>query len=685
MKREICMALTVVLMGCSGGRTEKEPESYNYKRGCEAASDGNTDEAMKYFQEEVDENPKNGYAWAWIQCMYRDKEEYGEALSAGAKALKYLPRRDHYYVAFTHATQAKVYYAMDETEKALGEVTKALKVEPKNEDYLSMRGGLLWEMDEYAKSNADYEKLIQLTPGATDGYMGKGRNLLEMAQYDEAIELFTYASKLDSDLSQAYSFRASAYLSKGNNHAAAQDIVKSLEMDGNNRSFFIMQDANDTCYRELVVMMKMKANIPGAERDKWTYYQGVLHQRQKHYHKAIESYKESAALEATAAVYENIADCYDQLGNYPMALRYIDLAIAQDSTDDGFIQSKADLLYNNGEGEKAVAEMSRFVERRPNFYGGYYRRGFFKDNMLDVDGAIEDYTYAITLKDDYAYAYLGRGDMYIQKGDTAAARADYEQAARLDSVIGKTGDCRQYALLMLGMPDSAEVHMKRILAQDSTAGNYYDAACLMCKMGRLTEALGYLQKSFEKGFRRFAHIERDDDLDALRGMEEYKAMIDTWKKKFADESNEDAENDILVALPETVEMETTEVPFKKEGSMMKISCTINDLPLHFIFDTGASDVSISEVEANFMLKNGYLTRSDVQGKAHYSTADGSVHEGTVLNLRHVKFGGLELNNVKASVVKSQKAPLLLGQSIFERLGRIEIDNESRVVKVTHKK
>ena len=57
----------------------------------------------------------------------------------------------------------------------------------------------------------------------------------------------------------------------------------------------------------------------------------------------------------------------------------------------------------------------------------------------------------------------------------------------------------------------------------------------------------------------------------------------------------------------------------------------------------------------------------------------------VLNMRHVNFGGLELRNVKASVVKSQKAPLLLGQSVLERLGRIEIDNEGRVVKVTHVK
>ena len=60
---------------------------------------------------------------------------------------------------------------------------------------------------------------------------------------------------------------------------------------------------------------------------------------------------------------------------------------------------------------------------------------------------------------------------------------------------------------------------------------------------------------------------------------------------------------------------------------------------------------------------------------YYQTADGNISEGTVINLKHVNFGGLELTDVKASVVKSQKAPLLLGQSVFGRLGKIEIDND----------
>lgn len=65
-------------------------------------------------------------------------------------------------------------------------------------------------------------------------------------------------------------------------------------------------------------------------------------------------------------------------------------------------------------------------------------------------------------------------------------------------------------------------------------------------------------------------------------------------------------------------------------------------------------------------------------------ANGEINTGTVINLRNVNFGGLDLNNIRASVVHNQTAPLLLGQSILGRLGSIEIDNTRRVLRITHK-
>ena len=83
-----------------------------------------------------------------------------------------------------------------------------------------------------------------------------------------------------------------------------------------------------------------------------------------------------------------------------------------------------------------------------------------------------------------------------------------------------------------------------------------------------------------------------------------------------------------------------------------------------------------------MYKNGYLSNKDVIGKQRYQTADGSISVGTTIILKEVQFAGLILKNVRASVVKSQNAPLLLGQSVLQRLGKIEIDNSQRILKIT---
>ena len=41
---------------------------------------------------------------------------------------------------------------------------------------------------------------------------------------------------------------------------------------------------------------------------------------------------------------------------------------------------------------------------------------------------------------------------------------------------------------------------------------------------------------------------------------------------------------------------------KREGGVYKIPCKVNGVELEFIFDTGAADVSLSSVEANFLYK-----------------------------------------------------------------------------------
>ena len=123
----------------------------------------------------------------------------------------------------------------------------------------------------------------------------------------------------------------------------------------------------------------------------------------------------------------------------------------------------------------------------------------------------------------------------------------------------------------------------------------------------------------------------------------------------------------------------TTIKMEKQGSVYLVPCKVNGLDLNFIFDTGASDVSISLTEASFMIKNGYLSKDDIIGTEHYKIANGEITEGTKIVLKEIQFANLSLYNVEASIVHNIDAPLLLGQSVIRKLGKIQLDGNKLTI------
>ena len=128
----------------------------------------------------------------------------------------------------------------------------------------------------------------------------------------------------------------------------------------------------------------------------------------------------------------------------------------------------------------------------------------------------------------------------------------------------------------------------------------------------------------------------------------------------------------LVVFTQFAYAQTT-IKMEKMGGVYKIPCKVNGLCLKFIFDTGASDVTLSLTEALFMLKNGYLSDGDFRGTEYYRIANGDIQEGTKVNLKSIEVGGQKIYNVEASITHTADAPLLFGQSALQRFGNFSID------------
>ena len=121
------------------------------------------------------------------------------------------------------------------------------------------------------------------------------------------------------------------------------------------------------------------------------------------------------------------------------------------------------------------------------------------------------------------------------------------------------------------------------------------------------------------------------------------------------------------------------VKMKQKDGVYFIPCIINNTPMDFIFDTGASDITMSQTEALFLYKQGTLKDKDFIGTQKYQIANGQIEAGTVINLTKVQIGNRTLKNVRASIVHNNVAPLLLGQSALSQFGIISIDYRKEVI------
>ena len=674
--RQFILSILVLCSSVMLADNIKRPDSYNYSRGVEAINNNNAEEALDYLNKEINEHPDNGYAFAWIALVRNYNEEFGRALTAANVAVKKIPSKDKEYKAFAYGTRAQVYLNLEDTIQALKDYSQAINIVPDDDRFYNQRAQVYYEQGKYDLADKDYLKMISLKEGDVMGYMGIGRNANAQKRYEDAIKQFDYVVKLEPNYSSAYSFRAESYIGLKKYNEAIDDVISALGIDRDRKAFYELQELADSAFEQTVAKLKVQ-KIKEPNEQSWDYDLGIVYERAAKYNKAIAYYKESLEKESNIITASRISSCYDDLGDYDKALEYCNQAIALDSVKTNCLYEKANILDNAGRTQEAIKTMSDYIANTPDEPAGYYQRGWFKDHFGDIEGALEDYTMAITLQPNVAYAYLNRGVLYRLKGENAKAESDFKQVVRLDS-IPEEADCSFYAYYYLGQKDKAIEVLNTVLDKDKK-GNCYDAACLYSVMGEKEKALSYLRQSLEDGYKRFAHIKRDRDLINIRNTEEFKVLLKEFEEKHQQEIAADADGD-----DSAYELKVEEIPFTQESGVCKVKCAINGLPLHFIFDTGAADVSISSVEATFMAKNDFLSSSDIIGKQNYQTADGNITEGTIINLKDVKLGSLHLNNIKASVVRNQAAPLLLGQSVLSKLGKIAIDNTKKVLRITHK-
>lgn len=105
----------------------------------------------------------------------------------------------------------------------------------------------------------------------------------------------------------------------------------------------------------------------------------------------------------------------------------------------------------------------------------------------------------------------------------------------------------------------------------------------------------------------------------------------------------------------------------RQGGHFVVEARVNGEPIRFLVDTGASDVVLSPADA----RRVGINPNALSYTRRYNTANGVV-EGAPITLNRVNIGGIELEDVRASVNRAEMPGSLLGMSFLGRLGGYEV-------------
>ncbi len=282
-------------------------------------------------------------------------------------------------------------------------------------------------------------------------------------------------------------------------------------------------------------------------------------------------------------------------------------------------------LVNLERFDDAIIILTKAIEYGYGDYSFLYRgRSYLRKKDADIENAIYDLEYFLSLiksdesysKNDFATTYYYLGNAYLEK---ASSLKDSNFINAENNFV-----------------KSIELYNKAIEYDKDSYIYYRDLGIAHTIFNQEEKAVLYFKKS----------------LEINENQPEIIKMLNNLNSNYL----------------------SNRIKLKKKDGVYHIPVKLNSvLDIDFIFDSGASDVSITPEIALTLIKTGTIKESDWLEGAYYQFADGSIAESKRFKLKSVKVGDKTVYDVTCSISNNLSAPMLLGQSVMEKFGKYTFD------------
>ena len=397
--------------------------------------------AIDKYAEAIVESPDYADAYFWKGCAHYYLNQYDQGIKDLSAALSqgYKKPLDIYKFRGYMNLQEKKYDA------ALVDLTEASKLEPSNLVFAMGLGEIYLSKRDWGNALTAYKRAAQIAPqnGDISYFMAYcyGQTGDTEGQNTSAAEAIKKGTRY---VGEAYFLYGDAQQKKRNSLEAMQAYERSMSAKP---SIYATYSLLSEIYRAqgrfqdaINTMLKGLQNFPN---------DGSLYINLTWYYSLSDKHKEAveAGLNAVkyapdnATGYTNLCRAYNEVKQYGTAIETCNkaLELAPNDGETNYYIGRAYSFLNREDNAKkfyakAVTGLIQFTKDNPDYSDGYYLLGNAYFSSGNRDKAIEAYKKCIELSPRFAKARFNLGYIYFLKGDTTAARQQYDELKKFDAV-----------------------------------------------------------------------------------------------------------------------------------------------------------------------------------------------------------------------------------------------------------
>jgi tetratricopeptide (TPR) repeat protein len=464
-----------------------------------------SEDAIHTLNKLIDEKPAESQAWVTLGMIYREIKKYAEAQKSLFRSISLAPDNflAYYYLGLIANDQGKHFDAilflnkclkynadyvnayiekayahrmLQEIEQAVYCYKKILEIEPGNKTALEG----LKKINEYSEGEIKLRENVQNNPEDVTSLVELGILSNNKAQYEEAIDWFIKALKLEPENTRALIEIAYAHSGLNQYEKSIEYYNKILEVQPLNHTAHY---AIAECYERLnqpdkaIPYLKKATELDPQDHESF-YKLGILLNNKNEFEEAIN------ALNQTLNIMPNHIEAMTEkgyaflkLGKTEDALKcYKD--VLEVDPNDAIAYYQIGLIYNSlNDIPQAVYNFSKAAEKNPQYYEANFQLGFIAHTEKNYAKAISYFEKCLQIQPQWPQAYEYIAYYYQQANDFTTAIKYYRKLLELNPNSAYGYRNLGYVLYQTNRLNEALTNLEnaiKLAPNDELAKDYYN-------------------------------------------------------------------------------------------------------------------------------------------------------------------------------------------------------------------